>query len=102
MMFRRRKKRRDPFCGCGHHLALHDRQTGVCHHTESLYDTTLEIIKNANGNPVKNDFGEVQTVKTTTLAGTEQCGCRQYIGPEQIQLYTAAPIYLPPVAGDET
>lgn len=95
MRFSRRTKQPKPICGCDHHLAMHDRQTGRCHHTEAVYNDVTEAVHDKDGNPVKDRDGYVEKVHSKVLADTVQCGCRQYIGPEPIQLYSAPQIYLP-------
>jgi hypothetical protein len=67
--FSRRKKPADSPapCGCGHDLALHDPQDGVCH-----ADTGR-----------KNSHGLREWVR---------CGCRRYTGPLPIEDYFTRPI----------
>ncbi|MFQ6395161.1 hypothetical protein ACLMAJ_17055 [Nocardia sp. KC 131] len=57
-------------CGCGHDLAMHDPEQGVCH---------TEISR-------KNMGGLREWVR---------CGCRRYTGPTPIEDYFSRPI-LPP------
>lgn len=67
--FGRRDRRRTaelnqkPFCGCDHHLSMHDPETGHCHGTEKV---TIYV---------DGDFDHDQW---------RACGCRRYVGPEPI------------------
>ncbi|MBF6327775.1 hypothetical protein [Nocardia transvalensis] len=58
-------------CGCGHDLALHDRQKGVCH-------------------------TEISRKGPAGLREWVQCGCRRYTGPTPLdELFT--PPGMPPL-----
>jgi hypothetical protein len=58
-MTRRRKSAEvEPICGCDHHLALHDPETGRCH--EQIY---------RRGAYARDHHWE-------------ECPCRQYVGPK--------------------
>lgn len=61
-----------PVCGCEHHMALHDRETGVCNGA-----ITVELWNRHN-----------------ERAGRRQdpCPCRQYVGPEPITSVWAPPL----------
>jgi len=58
----------EPYCGCDHHLAMHDSKTGVCH----------EQVETGHTKPVMSP-GRTYVLYRETL--TEQCNCRQYVGP---------------------
>jgi hypothetical protein len=66
-----------PVCGCGHHLAKHDRSNGVCH-TARLEDR------------VEDKDGEMHTWEEWV-----QCTCRQYVGPEPV-----LSLWTPPIAAE--
>ncbi|WP_328404085.1 hypothetical protein [Nocardia sp. NBC_00403] len=57
-------------CGCGHDLAMHDPQEGICH---------TEVSR-------KSSYGLREWVR---------CGCRRYTGPTPIEDYFTRTI-LPP------
>lgn len=63
----------NPKCGCRHHFALHDPQTGVCHGGFSRY-----------GEPVNYQ-------REGKVDGTP-CSCRKYTGPEPLPEYYAPEI----------
>ncbi|GAA1931196.1 hypothetical protein GCM10009716_43050 [Streptomyces sodiiphilus] len=59
----------EPVCGCGHHLALHDRKSGRCHAT-----VRVPTGWDADRRPTGYSPGA--------------CGCRQYVGPQPLsQIY---------------
>ncbi len=95
MIFRRKPKRSQPICGCGHHLALHDRRNGRCHHSAALYNERYEVVRDGDEKPVLDAFEDVQTVIRRELAGTSICGCQQYIGPEPLNLFQPQVIIVP-------
>ena len=70
-------------CGCGHHFSFHTAREG-CHHTEPIIITNHEPIRDAENNPVPNEFGSVQVASKETVAGERTCGCKRYVGPEPI------------------
>ncbi|MFX0576834.1 hypothetical protein [Nocardia nepalensis] len=53
-------------CGCGHDLAMHDPQAGVCH----------------------AELGR----KTAGVRVWVQCGCRRYTGPTPVEDFFSRPI----------
>lgn len=60
----------DALCGCGHNLALHDRESGDCH-AESMRKTGYGIKEWA------------------------RCGCQRYTGPTPLEDFFVPPS-LPP------
>ncbi|NGN67244.1 hypothetical protein G5C51_25475 [Streptomyces sp. A7024] len=62
----------EPICGCGHHLAKHDKQ-GKCH----------ELIEVATA--WDSDHKPVEY-------GREQCHCQQYVGPQPLSQIYAEPL----------
>lgn len=83
---RRRKRKRavnggedpQPVCGCDHHYAFHDPTTGHCHATSKVAS--------------KWDYAGYPVAYTH-----QQCGCRQYVGPQPLETY-----YAPEITGDTT
>lgn len=69
---RRRPHEEKPKCGCGHHLANHDRDTGTCH------ATWLE------------DRQEYKNGRAYNWEERVTCSCRQYVGPEPTLSYQEA------------
>jgi hypothetical protein len=67
----------EPVCGCGHHYAEHDPETGECNVSE-------------RGEPVKWG-GSGRAVKWEWL----DCTCVRYSGPEPLPTY-----YAPEIAGE--
>lgn len=63
-------RRVEPFCGCGHHLALHDPKTGEC------YSWLIVPGKNALGGLDFSSEGK-------------RCPCRQYVGPKPPEMVIA-------------
>ncbi|MFI9720437.1 hypothetical protein ACIHFE_12370 [Streptomyces sp. NPDC052396] len=53
-----------PVCGCGHHLAIHDKQ-GKCHEA-----VEKPVAWDADRKPVRFEPG--------------QCNCQQYVGPQPL------------------
>ena len=72
---RARPKPVEPICGCRHHLAKHDPETGECHDTDTRYEFDL-----AAG---------------AAVLKAHRCPCRQYVGPVPI-----AQLWTPPVLPD--
>lgn len=58
-----------PVCGCGHHLAKHDKQ-GKCHET-----VEVAIAWDAEKKPVRYEPG--------------RCNCQQYVGPQPLTTFYA-------------
>ncbi|MBH1935228.1 hypothetical protein I5Q34_13240 [Streptomyces sp. AV19] len=54
----------EPVCGCGHHLAKHDKQ-GKCHET-----VQVPVAWDADKKPVGYERG--------------RCNCQQYVGPQPL------------------
>lgn len=65
-----REKGPQPICGCEHHFAYHDPETGKCH---SMKKVPIEW----------DDDGDV--MKAQLL----ECECRQYVGPEPLTVFYA-------------
>lgn len=62
-----------PVCGCDDHYAFHDPKTGHCHamrRVPAKWDPT--------GYPISYR--------------DEQCGCRQYVGPQPLETYYATEV----------
>lgn len=66
----------EPICGCTHHLAKHDRETGECH---AVVDKRRPMYKNGG----LSHYEDVL------------CTCRQYVGPEPFYLSWTPPMALP-------
>lgn len=81
---RRRKDRLDqatgpqPICGCEDHYAFHDPTTGHCHATSKVPSKW-----DGDGFPIAYK--------------QQQCGCRQYVGPQPLDTF-----YAPEITGDTT
>lgn len=73
-----------PICGCGHHRSYHDAQTGECHGAAKGTET---VVRDENGKPVLDYWGDVQTTSEAT-----RCGCRHYTGPEPLPEFYAPEI----------
>lgn len=71
-----------PICGCHHHLALHDPETGHCHATMSVADDWERIYNDA----LRRD--EVKPIHFIDVS----CTCRQYVGPEPVDIVFARDI----------
>ncbi|MFC9995690.1 hypothetical protein [Nocardia sp. NPDC127526] len=82
-------------CGCGHHLALHDRVEHSCAHLEVIYNDTEDVVRNRHGHPVLDDYGDIQITRNRLYASTVACGCRQYVGPEVVNLLSPSPVLIP-------
>jgi len=54
-----RYKKTEPICGCQHHLAYHDRETGQCHE----YQPGVMVLE---------------------TKAKVKCKCRRYVGPEPL------------------
>ncbi|MFC5721805.1 hypothetical protein ACFP1Z_16660 [Streptomyces gamaensis] len=59
----------EPVCGCGHHLAKHDKQ-GKCHET-----VEMPTAWDAEKKPVAYEPG--------------RCTCQQYVGPQPLTTFYA-------------
>ncbi|OIV36763.1 hypothetical protein BIV57_14610 [Mangrovactinospora gilvigrisea] len=62
----------EAICGCGHHLAKHDR-AGHCHEMEQR-----AVEWDANQRPIRFEAA--------------QCTCQQYVGPRPLEAYYAEPL----------
>lgn len=63
---RYKPKKVEPWCGCDHHIAMHDQQTKECHAEDKVYI---------------NGFSQLV-----------RCKCRRYTGPEPLPEYYAPEI----------
>jgi hypothetical protein len=76
---RRSNRAPEPVCGCGHHYAMHDPATSVCHATFAR-----ELFQ--NGKYVGN---------------RTPCNCRVYTGPQPVQVIWADGVALLPPATED-
>jgi hypothetical protein len=65
-------------CGCGHHLALHDPQTGICNGSVEVQEWSKKA----------DDYIDVYRA----------CGCRQYIGERPVDQAALAELFNPKAA----
>ncbi|MGW4240970.1 hypothetical protein [Nocardia sp. NPDC004722] len=86
---------RTAVCGCGHHLALHDRDERMCGYLKVIYNDVEEVVRDTEGNPVLDRHGDIQTIRNHMYAHTTGCGCRQYVGPEVINPLTSNSLVIP-------
>jgi hypothetical protein len=61
-----------PVCGCGHHYAMHDPTSGMCHAVT----------------PMATEVGAGKVVMEP-----RDCACRTYSGPEPLPAFYAPPIH---------
>ena len=74
---RRHSQPKPPICACGHGLAMHNRDTGVCH------DEVSRNVFDRRGLTVGKTF--------------VPCRCQRYVGPEHVlDVWTPPPAAGPP------
>jgi hypothetical protein len=70
-------KQPKPICGCGHHLAMHDPQTGACQVAVKTATQWSRKGTYAGDDPLPTHFEYYP------------CSCRQYIGPKPADVFLA-------------
>lgn len=51
---------------------------------DQIENEVEEVVRAANGKPVLDSDGDIQTVTNTTVT-IERCGCQRYVGPEPLR-----------------
>lgn len=88
---RKRDSSPQPICGCKHHLSFHDPKTGRCNHTDQLRVSEEEPVRDASGEVVRSNYGQVVMVDVNRYHEV-RCGCMRYIGAEPLTEYYASEI----------